>query len=138
MLLSIPITSSLRYEKVLKILATGPAVVHPYSFWMMGSSQGALSLLTRALNFAFLVLVAALTLIDGAASTSLFFIDLPVEGTLRTVTEFVHGIHSVVDSCSLPPPPAEQIPSESPQSIPFGGLGLLAPPHHFPGEVTDS
>lgn len=120
LLLSVPITPSLRCEKVLKILAT--AVVHPYSFWIMGSNPGALSFLTWALNFAFLVLVATLTLMDSAP---LVFIDLPIEGALRRATEFVHGGNSVAGSGSLPPTAAEEISSESPQAIPFGGLGFL-------------
>lgn len=121
LLLSVPITPSLRCEKVLKILAT--AVVHPYSFWIMGSNPGALSFLTWALNFAFLVLVATLTLMDSAP---LVFIDLPIEGALRRATEFVHGGNSVAGSGSLPPTAAEEISSESPSQFPLGNLGSWA------------
>lgn len=67
-----------------------------------------------------------LRLIGDAAFTSWFCINLPIECTLRTVTEFVHGGNRVVDSCSLPPPPAEQWWSESPWSTHSVGLGFLA------------
>lgn len=42
------------------------------------------------------------------------------------VIEFVHSDNNVIDSCSLSPRSAKQIPSESLQSIPSVGLGFLA------------
>ena len=73
-----------------------------------------------------------LSLIGDAAFTSLFYINLPIEGTLKTVTEFVHGVNSVVDSCSLPSPPAERLWSESPWAW------VPGPPDHLTGEDTNS
>lgn len=118
------------YEKVLQTLAIRPAVAHPYSFWTTGSRPSAPSFLPEHLRFSEFCFSCpccnTLCLTGDAAFASLFCIDLSIEGTLKAVTESVRGASSVVDSCSLPPFPAEQLWSEFPCSIHFVGLGFLA------------
>lgn len=116
-------------ENVLKTLATGPAVAHPYSFWSMDSSPGALSFLTGAPSVLWILLF--LSLLQHSQFNwwcCLYLLVLYRCSYWRHIenTEFLHGVNSVVDSFSLPPPPAEQLWSKSPWSTCFTELRFLA------------
>lgn len=129
-------------ENVLKTLATGPAVAHPYSFWTMGSSPGALSFLTWAPSVLWILLF--LSLLQHSQFNwwcCLYLLALHRPSYWRYI-EKSHWVCAWCQQCRrfmlLVSPSSWTVMIQIPLVSSLCGTWIPGPPDHITGEITNS